>query len=100
MLNQEYYYKTIIFLLTFLTSLHPQVTDDEEEEVEGEEPKVMDVDEEEAKDKEKKTKKVKQVSKSWSHLNEQKPIWMRYVRTCVSWMRGTGCRCVGVSGWH
>ena len=27
--------------------------------------------------KEKKTKKVKQVTKSWSHLNEQKPIWMR-----------------------
>ena len=25
----------------------------------------------------KKTKKVKQVTKSWSHLNEQKPIWMR-----------------------
>jgi molecular chaperone HtpG len=52
-----------------------EVTDDEdEEEVEGEEPKVMDVDEEE---KAKKVKKVKQVTKSWSHLNEQKPIWMR-----------------------
>ena len=35
----------------------------------------MDVDEEEKK--EKKTKKVKQVSKSWDHLNEQKPLWMR-----------------------
>jgi molecular chaperone HtpG len=33
----------------------------------------VDVDEE----KEKKTKKVKQVTKSWAHLNEQKPIWMR-----------------------
>jgi len=53
-----------------------EVTDDEEEEAEpkeDEEPKVEDVDEA----KEKKTKKVKQVSKSWNHLNEQKPIWMR-----------------------
>ena len=58
-----------------------EVTDDEEEEEEaekeGEEPKVTDVDEDEGKKKEKKTKKVKQVTKSWSHLNEQKPIWMR-----------------------
>jgi len=55
-----------------------EVTDDEEEEAEKEDddkPKVEDVDEEE--DKKKKTKKVKKVSKSWSHLNEQKPIWMR-----------------------
>jgi len=56
-----------------------EVTDDEgEEDVEnadGDEPKVEDVDE--ADDKKKKTKKVKQVSKSWAHLNEQKPIWMR-----------------------
>lgn len=53
------------------------VTDDEEEETPNEEdkPKVEDVDEE--KEKEKKTKKVKQVTKSWAHLNEQKPIWMR-----------------------
>jgi len=52
-----------------------EVTDDEDEEEpkEDEEPKVTDVDEEKAK----KTKKVKQVTKSWSHLNEQKPIWMR-----------------------
>jgi molecular chaperone HtpG len=56
-----------------------EVTDDDEEEEEekkegeDEEPKVVDVDEE----KEKKTKKVKQVTKSWAHLNEQKPIWMR-----------------------
>jgi molecular chaperone HtpG len=59
-----------------------EVTDDDEEEEEDKEededkPKVEDVDEEEDKEKEKKTKKVKQVSKSWSHLNEQKPIWMR-----------------------
>jgi len=52
-----------------------EVTDDEDEEKdEGDEPKVVDVEEEE---KAKKTKKVKQVSKTWSHLNEQKPIWMR-----------------------
>jgi len=55
-----------------------EVTDDDEEEEdakEGEEPKVVDVDEDESKDKKK--KKVKQVTKSWAHLNEQKPIWMR-----------------------
>jgi molecular chaperone HtpG len=55
-----------------------EVTDDEDEEEDAnkgddETPKVEDVDEA----KEKKTKKVKQVTKSWSHLNEQKPIWMR-----------------------
>merc|ERR1711967_204897 len=44
--------------------------------MEGDEPKVTDVDEE-AEKKEKKTKKVKHVTKSWSHLNEQKPLWMR-----------------------
>ena len=59
-----------------------EVTDDEDEEEadkekdEDEEPKVEDVDEEGEK-KDKKTKKVKQVNKSFSHLNEQKPIWMR-----------------------
>jgi len=56
-----------------------EVTDDEDEEEapkeESDEPKVEDVDEDEKKDK--KTKKVKQVTKSWSHLNEQKPLWMR-----------------------
>merc|ERR1711998_465539 len=54
-----------------------EVSDDEEEE-EGDEdkPKVEDVDED-AEKKEKKTKKVKHVTKSWSHLNEQKPLWMR-----------------------
>merc|ERR1719197_842593 len=49
-----------------------EVTDDEGED---DEPKVVDVDEEDKK--EKKTKKVKQVTKSWDHLNEQKPLWMR-----------------------
>jgi molecular chaperone HtpG len=56
-----------------------EVTDDEDEEEdkkEDEEPKVTDVDEDEKKG-DKKKKKVKQVTKSWSHLNEQKPIWMR-----------------------
>jgi len=55
-----------------------EVTDDEEEEenpAEDDEPKVVDVDDEEEKGK--KTKKVKQVTKSWNHLNEQKPLWMR-----------------------
>merc|ERR1719230_528041 len=57
-----------------------EVTDDEEDEEEpkegeDDEPKVVDVDEEDKK--EKKTKKVKQVTKSWDHLNEQKPLWMR-----------------------
>eukprot|EP01006_Ploeotia_vitrea_P056198 TRINITY_DN68075_c0_g1_i1.p1 TRINITY_DN68075_c0_g1~~TRINITY_DN68075_c0_g1_i1.p1 ORF type:complete len:705 (+),score=65.58 TRINITY_DN68075_c0_g1_i1:53-2167(+) len=58
-----------------------EVTDDEEEEDEDkkeeddDKPKVEDVEDEEKK--EKKTKKVKQVTKSWQHLNEQKPIWMR-----------------------
>jgi molecular chaperone HtpG len=58
-----------------------EVTDDEEEEEDAEkegdddEPKVVDVDDEE--EKAKKTKKVKQVTKSWDHLNEQKPLWMR-----------------------
>ena len=61
------------------TETEKEVSDDEEEEEKDEEdedkPKVEDVDEE--KEKEKKTKKVKQVTKSWSHLNEQKPLWMR-----------------------
>jgi len=50
-----------------------EVSDDEDEDKpDSEEPTVEDVEE-----KAKKTKKVKQVSKSWNHLNEQKPIWMR-----------------------
>ena len=36
---------------------------------------MVDVDDEE--EKAKKTKKVKQVTKSWDHLNEQRPLWMR-----------------------
>merc|ERR1711912_51239 len=45
-------------------------------QVEKEEEKEVS-DDEEAEKKEKKTKKVKHVTKSWSHLNEQKPLWMR-----------------------
>merc|ERR1712151_297765 len=55
-----------------------EVTDDEDDEDENEnedKPKVEDVDEEEAK-KEKKTKKIKEVSHEWDHLNGMKPIWM------------------------
>ena len=59
-----------------------EVTDDEDEEADKKEeeedkPKVEDVDEEDEKAKGKKTKKVKQVTKSFNHLNEQKPLWMR-----------------------
>merc|ERR1739845_316696 len=39
-------------------------------------PKVEDVNEEDAK-KEKKTKKIKEVSHEWEHLNSMKPLWMR-----------------------
>jgi len=50
--------------------------DDENENEDDDKPKVEDVDEEEAK-KEKKTKKIKEVSHEWDHLNGMKPIWMR-----------------------
>merc|ERR1712023_547512 len=50
--------------------------DDDDEEGDDDKPKVEDVDEEEAK-KEKKTKKIKEVTHEWDHLNGQKPIWMR-----------------------
>merc|ERR1711871_1579905 len=54
--------------------------DDDDDEEEGDEdddaPKVGDVDEAETK-KEKKTKKIKEVTHEWDHLNGQKPIWMR-----------------------
>jgi len=56
-----------------------EVTDDDDDDDENEDddkPKVEDVDEEEAK-KEKKTKKIKEVSHEWDHLNGMKPIWMR-----------------------
>merc|ERR1712014_406407 len=51
--------------------------DDEDDDKEDDDkPKVEDVDEDEAK-KEKKTKKIKEVSHEWDHLNGMKPIWMR-----------------------
>jgi len=50
--------------------------DDEDEEGDDDKPKVEEVDEEESK-KEKKTKKIKEVSHEWEHLNNTKPIWMR-----------------------
>lgn len=51
-----------------------EVTDDEDEE-DAEKPQVEDVEEEEGKTSKKKT--IKEVTHSWDHLNEQKPIWMR-----------------------
>jgi len=65
-----------------------EVTDDEEEEEEDkkkdeendeDKPKVEEVTEEEGEnsEKKKKTKKIKEVTHEWSHLNGQKPIWMR-----------------------
>jgi len=55
-----------------------EVTDDEEDDEDDDEekPKVEDVDEEEAK-AEKKTKKIKEVTHEWDHLNSTKPLWMR-----------------------
>jgi len=55
-----------------------EVTDDEEEEEEGDDdkPTVEEVTEEDG-EKKKKTKKIKEVTHEWDHLNSQKPIWMR-----------------------
>ncbi|KAL7433972.1 hypothetical protein ACHAXM_003805 [Skeletonema potamos] len=50
--------------------------DDEDENEDDDKPKVEEVDEDEAK-KEKKTKKIKEVSHEWEHLNNMKPLWMR-----------------------
>merc|ERR1711971_1311846 len=38
---------------------------------------VEEVSEDEAKDEKKKTKKIKEVTHDWAHLNSMKPIWMR-----------------------
>jgi len=51
--------------------------DDEDEEGDDDKPKVEEVDDEEEAKKEKKTKKIKEVSHEWEHLNNMKPIWMR-----------------------
>ena len=58
-----------------------EVTDDDDDDEEDEnedddKPKVEEVDEDDAK-KEKKTKKIKEVSHEWEHLNNMKPLWMR-----------------------
>merc|ERR1712106_651229 len=50
--------------------------DDDDENEDEDKPKVEEDDEEESK-KEKKTKKIKEVSHEWEHLNSMKPIWMR-----------------------
>ena len=55
-----------------------EVTDDEdddEDEGDDDKPKVEEVDDDDKK--EKKTKKIKEVSHEWEHLNNMKPIWMR-----------------------
>jgi molecular chaperone HtpG len=56
-----------------------EVTDDDDDDEEGDDdkPKVEEVDDEEEAKKEKKTKKIKEVSHEWEHLNNMKPIWMR-----------------------
>merc|ERR1711982_186251 len=55
-----------------------EVTDDDDDDEDDDEdkPKVEDVEEEEAKG-EKKTKKIKEVTHEWDHLNSTKPLWMR-----------------------
>merc|ERR1712224_13926 len=59
-----------------------EVTDDDDDDEDDEDgdddkPKVEEVDDEEEAKKEKKTKKIKEVSHEWEHLNSMKPIWMR-----------------------
>merc|ERR1711906_31680 len=51
--------------------------DDDEDDEDDDKPKVEEVDDEEEAKKEKKTKKIKEVSHEWDHLNSMKPIWMR-----------------------
>jgi molecular chaperone HtpG len=51
--------------------------DDDDDEGDDDKPKVEEVDDEEEAKKEKKTKKIKEVSHEWQHLNNMKPIWMR-----------------------
>merc|ERR1711966_651940 len=51
--------------------------DDDEDDEDDDKPKVEEVDDEEEAKKEKKTKKIKEVSHEWEHLNSLKPIWMR-----------------------
>ena len=51
--------------------------DDDDEAADDDKPKIEEVDDEEEAKKEKKTKKIKEVSHEWEHLNNMKPIWMR-----------------------
>merc|ERR1711959_114011 len=65
-----------------------EVTDDDDDDDEDDDkkegddddddaPTVEDVTDDEEKKKEKKTKKIKEVTHDWEHLNGQKPLWMR-----------------------
>jgi len=60
-----------------------EVTDDDDDDEDDDEnegddkPKIEEVDDEEEAKKEKKTKKIKEVSHEWEHLNNMKPVWMR-----------------------
>jgi len=51
--------------------------DEDDDEADDDKPKIEEVDDEEEAKKEKKTKKIKEVSHEWEHLNSMKPIWMR-----------------------
>ena len=68
-----------IKLYTEKTTEKEVTDDDDDDEVEGDDdkPKVEEVDEDDDKKKDKKTKKIKEVSHEWQHLNNMKPIWMR-----------------------
>jgi len=50
---------------------------DGDDDDDDDKPKVEEVDDEDEAKKEKKTKKIKEVSHEWEHLNSMKPIWMR-----------------------
>merc|ERR1712070_351492 len=52
-------------------------TEKEVEDEDDDAPKVEDVTDEGDGKKEKKMKKIKEVTHSWDHLNDQKPIWVR-----------------------
>ena len=51
---------------------------DDEKQGGDDKPNVKEIDKEETK-KEKKTKKIKEGSYEWEHLNSVKPIWMRKI---------------------
>merc|ERR1719271_1174253 len=55
-----------------------EVTDDDSDDEDEDEDKAdKDGDDDDEAKKEKKTKKIKEVSHEWEHLNSMKPIWMR-----------------------